>query len=308
MLFIIIGSIILAGLLLLVFLLPTRKDTPAPPPQDCKVQWKAWSPCNPPCGKPGIQERTYDIITPPLYGGKACPPEPETQACDGGLCPGQAALQGTKLSFGAPIVLKTFSGGAAACPTWGYTIAFWMQVATPQINMLLANLVGAGNKWSCYSTPSSATTLSSFGGQWNNPDITGLDFTKPVCVVFSGSCQIVGGGPFVTHYVSVNNGAPQTNGTNQPTWRDNNYAPPIFFFNTTAKVQEFRQWNKQLTAAEITQFYNNGVITKDPVAAANTILCYHLDEGVGNQVTEAISGTKYPIVATSFSWTNPIQG
>jgi hypothetical protein len=314
----VLGAILVGGLFLLLSKGPSppppppSPPTPPPPPpppqpQDCVVEWKEWSTCNPPCGGPGTQQRTYDIITPPLYGGKACPAEPETQACDGGFCPGQASLYGKKVSFGLPIVLKTFTGGVEACPTWGYTIAFWVQIAAPQTNMLIANLIGPGNKWSCYSTPSSATTLSSFGGQWNNPDITDVDFTKPVCIVLSGSCQVVGGNaPFVTHYVSVNNRPPVTNGTNQPNWRDNNYAPPIFFFNTSARVQEFRQWNKSLSPSEITEFYNNGIVTKEPISPSNTILCYHLDEGSGNQVTEAISGTKYAITGTTFGWAPPI--
>ena len=52
------------------------------PPEDCKVDWKDWSQCNPGTGK---KTRTYKVIRKAKNGGAACPAEKETKcpvACE----------------------------------------------------------------------------------------------------------------------------------------------------------------------------------------------------------------------------------
>ena len=304
---IIVGLIILgvAGTALMIIIF--GKSKPQNLPQDCLVEWQPWSACDPICGQTGTQQRSYKIIKPSLNGGKACPPFPESQSCFGGPCPNQASLQGNALSFGLPLALKSYQDGVSDCATWGYTIGFWIKLPSYQ-PMQLANLVGMQtNAWS-FATKTSST-ISSFGGQWPNGDIRNVDFSKPICIMLSGHCsKFEGVPPYVAHYISVNNSNAQTTGGNYPTWPDTGYQPMVFFGGSngiTGQIQEFRQWNKNLTLDEAASFYNQGVITKKMVAPSNTVVTFHLDEGVGNQVLEMISGQHYP-VSGNFSWANPV--
>ncbi|XP_059826219.1 thrombospondin type-1 domain-containing protein 7B isoform X2 [Hypanus sabinus] len=53
-----------------------------PCPQDCVVsEFSAWSACSKGCGK-GLQHQVRSVLSPPLYGGKSCPPLTETKSCD----------------------------------------------------------------------------------------------------------------------------------------------------------------------------------------------------------------------------------
>ena len=71
-------------------------------------------------------------------------------------------------------------------------------------------------------------------------------------------------------------------------------------------IDEIRFWNKELNPAEVAAFYNNGLGTEGPVAAANLVAGYHLNEGVGNTSADYSGGLTMTFDVNAPAWASGI--
>lgn len=73
-----------------------------PCPQDCVVSdFSPWSSCSKTCAI-GLQNRLRFVLTPPLFGGAACPNLTEFQTCQLGPCQGEESLHSLRVGPWGP--------------------------------------------------------------------------------------------------------------------------------------------------------------------------------------------------------------